>query len=263
VGNSQIVWKLGIWDSPIGYESSSDPLNPNFTRSYGYMLEPTTFTGLLGTYKLNDMISLSAGVANATQGNATDGAVPYETQKAYMGTIALTAPESWGWAKGATLNAGIINDDIGSASRHSGMGATWLYVGAVVPTPLTALKVGASFDYKDLHNTSRFSTRNPSDDNLWVAGLYANYQFNDKLDLNVRGEYGSAENVGFVWRGNSFNNAVGGHTSMELTATASYKLWENVLSRAEIRWDKAGTRAWDDTGRRNEVLLALNLIYQF
>src|SRR5208282_32095 len=42
VGNSGIDWKIGVWDTIIGYESSSDPLNPNFTRSYGYNVEPTT-----------------------------------------------------------------------------------------------------------------------------------------------------------------------------------------------------------------------------
>ncbi len=41
VGNG-IDWKIGVWDTIIGYESTSDPLNPNYTRSYGYTIEPTT-----------------------------------------------------------------------------------------------------------------------------------------------------------------------------------------------------------------------------
>src|SRR6266513_5165361 len=40
VGNG-IDWKIGVFDSIIGYESSESPNNPNFTRSYGYTIEPT------------------------------------------------------------------------------------------------------------------------------------------------------------------------------------------------------------------------------
>ena len=47
VGNG-IDWKMGVFDTVIGYESNSDPLNPNYTRSYGYTIEPTTHTGILG-----------------------------------------------------------------------------------------------------------------------------------------------------------------------------------------------------------------------
>src|ERR1019366_4540050 len=65
VGNG-IDWKVGVWDTIIGYESSSDPLNPNYTRSYGYNIEPTTHTGVLGTYKVSDEITVNAGVADSS-----------------------------------------------------------------------------------------------------------------------------------------------------------------------------------------------------
>ena len=62
VGNG-IDWKVGVFDTIIGYESTSDPLDPNYTRSYGYTIEPTTHTGVLATYKINDMVTVSAGIA--------------------------------------------------------------------------------------------------------------------------------------------------------------------------------------------------------
>src|SRR5450759_5705371 len=63
VGNG-IDWTVGVFDTIIGYESTSDPLNPNYTRSYGYTIEPTTHTGVLATYKVTDVLAISAGVAN-------------------------------------------------------------------------------------------------------------------------------------------------------------------------------------------------------
>ena len=64
VGNG-IDWKIGVFDTIIGYESTSSPLNPNYTHSYGYTMEPTTETGLLATYKFCDAFSVTAGMADS------------------------------------------------------------------------------------------------------------------------------------------------------------------------------------------------------
>src|SRR6266699_3202915 len=57
-------FKEGVFDSIVGYESVEGPSNPNYTRSYGHSLEPQTHTGILASYRVNDYISLSAGIAN-------------------------------------------------------------------------------------------------------------------------------------------------------------------------------------------------------
>ena len=269
VGNG-INWKVGVWDTNIGYESTSDPLNPNYTRSYGYSIEPTTHTGILAAYKVNDMIALQAGVADGSQvgsvsGFGTFGPDPVngrnvqESKKAYMGAVALTAPDSWGWVKGATLNAGIINNDDGPTSGNpANWGSTSYYFGATVPTPLAKLKVGAAFDYRDLHNAHFIGKA--SDSSVWVAGLYASYQATDKLSLNGRYEHLEA----------NVDRSIAGTALDEFTATAQYNLWANVLSRVEFRWDHSehftpyDSRAYGSAGiHDNAYMLALNLIYQF
>src|SRR5258708_28253905 len=139
VGNG-IDWKLGVFDTVIGYESTTDGNNPNYTRSYGYTIEPTTHTGLYGTYKISDLISVGAGVANTfgpTIGGANVGpfapsgrAFPpkAESYKTYMGTVSLTAPNSWGFLGGASLSGGTINGyNPGAAGTQNG-----LHVGAAV-----------------------------------------------------------------------------------------------------------------------------------
>ena len=55
---------VGVFDSVIGYESVEGPSNPNYTRSYGHSLEPQTHTGIMASYRVNEAISLSAGIAN-------------------------------------------------------------------------------------------------------------------------------------------------------------------------------------------------------
>ncbi|HEX5397692.1 MAG TPA: outer membrane beta-barrel protein [Verrucomicrobiae bacterium] len=274
IGNSGIDWKVGFWDTIIGYESSSRPLDPNFTSSYGWFIEPTSHTGILGTYKVNDLMSVSGGIANSTQGNASNGNIPgtygnpYESQKAYMGSVTLTAPDSWGWMKGGTLTSGVIVADNGSAST-TGNGTTWVYVGATIPTPMDALKFGVAFDYKDLHDGG--VSGNPSNDSIWVIGGYGSYQATDKLLLSVRGE-----NYCATAAGSSAGVPAEGHNVQEFTATAQYKLWQNVVSRLEFRWDHvAAGKAWDNTtsyngefysvtaAHKNEFLLAADFAYQF
>ena len=262
-----IDWKVGVFDSPLGYESTSDPLNPNYTRSYGYTLEPTTLTGVLAAYKVNDVVTVQAGIADTWSGY--NDRADKESQKTYLATIGLTAPDSWGWIKGATLNAG-FEDALGSGSSSaSGRGATSLYLGATVPTPIAKLKLGTAFDYYDDHNSTH---ANPSDDSIWAVGLYATYQATDKLTLNLRGEYLNEDGVSLndvpgVDYGWSYRHR---DAAEEITATAAYQLWANVLSRVEFRWDHLEHgKAFDnvaggyDPAHDNAYMLALNLIYQF
>lgn len=274
IGNG-IDWKVGVFDTVIGYESTSDPLDPNFTRSYGYTIEPTTHTGVLATYKFNDVLTVAGGVADTsnvgggafTFGSPTSGTV-YESQKTYMATIALTAPDSFGALKGATLNLGVING-VDSAAG-AGTRTDW-YVGATVPTPNSNISFGAAFDYLNYNNNA-----GGSDDSVWVAGLYSTIKASDKLSFNFRGEIVDATQLGATSAnpfaiGNSAAAAAAyaGHYAGELTATATYQLWANVLSRVEFRWDHVDGNAFGyaaGTGlpnRDNDFMLALNLIYQF
>ena len=270
IGNG-IDWKIGVFDTIIGYESTSDPLNPNFTRSYGYSIEPTTHTGILGTYKINDIITIQAGVADSsnvgTLVQPINGRAAYETQKTILGAIALTAPDSMGFMKGATLNFGAINSiDSNKTVLGAGTpGSTSYYVGATIPTPLTALKVGAAFDYLDLHNAS---VANSMDDSAWNIALYGAYQATDKLSFNARAEYLS-DGTGLLYpsAGGTPYSAV----AEEFTATMEYNLWANVISRVEFRWDHvehgnsfdSSTPGGSTADHANAYLIALNLIYQF
>ena len=46
VGNG-LDFKLGTFTEILGYEVYETGNNPNYTRSYGYEIEPTALTGLL------------------------------------------------------------------------------------------------------------------------------------------------------------------------------------------------------------------------
>jgi hypothetical protein len=252
VGNG-IDWKLGVFDTVIGYESNSSGLNPNYTHSYGYTMEPTTHTGLLATYGITSELSVSAGIADS-KGSLINDRTPQtsggysDSFKAYMASIAYTAPQSWGWAAGSTLSAGVVT---GASSYAGGTGvyydaATSYYAGVTMATPCTALKVGASFDYLA-------SYENPSP---WATALYATYQATPKLSFNTRGELAKPS---------------GGSTPtlFALTETVEYDMWANVMTRLEFRWDSRAQNVYggsiNESGslQRNAVMIALQAIYKF
>ncbi len=264
VGNG-IDWKVGVWDGLLGYESSSDPLNPNYTRSYGWTIDSKTLTGILATYKVNDLITVRAGVADSSDiGFGTVGVNPasFESQKAWLGDLQLTAPDGVGFMKGATFTVGVID----AAGNHTTLtpGSTGWYVGAMIPTPVSALKFGAAFDYVDEHNGGY--NGNPSNDSIWTAALYGSYQATDKLSFNLRAEYLDNQDAGALSPLTLYND----NTAEEITATAQYRLWANVLSRVEFRWDHVehgnafgANQAASTANRANDFMLALNLIFQF
>ena len=282
IGNG-LDFKLGVWDTIIGYEVFESPNNPNFTRSYGYSLEPTTHTGLLGTYQVCDTLSISAGIANTfgptINGRAfapnPAGQTPPNTQaeswKTYMASVTLTAPTNSGFLAGSTLSACVINGfnqglfdqktfvDSGGTIAHFGANETHYYVGGTINTPVSGLKFGAAFDDVEVHNAHG---------EIWSVGGYAAFQATEKLSL-----YGRAEYV--RQRGDFVLLAPMPEKTMELTATLQYDLWKNVLSRLELRWDRSlsGEKVWGPiteneaggpTGNlRNEFVLIANVVYKF
>ncbi len=263
VGNG-LDFKLGVFDGIIGYESHDSVNNPNYTRSYGTTIEPHTHTGLLATYQVSDMVRFAAGIANTFGPAINERANPpkAESYKTYMAAVSLTAPESFGYAKGATLDAGVVNG-ANKAINGGTTAQTSFYTGVTVPTPVTALKVGASYDYAGVNSSATTESTYAN-----VFAWYASYQATDKLSFHGRGEY--------LWQNN--NLVAVDHIPSKVfaaTGTVQYDLWKNVLSRLEIRWDHSangqvayggGFAADGDPlppTKKNAVLIAANVIYKF
>jgi hypothetical protein len=268
LGNG-ITWKMGVQDDIIGYEGNTDGANPNYTRSVGYYLEPTTLLGLVGTYQISSMFTVQAGIADATYnipGTAPTGDGTLSA-KAYVGTVAFTAPDSWGFLKGGTANLGVVANPEKNGQYN-------YYAGFTIPTPLNVLKVGGSFDLVSINNQiTPNGNGNNNNDSGWVAAGYANVQATDKLAFNLRGEVydlkgGTAANPLNPYNNQGKTDGVG----EELTATVQYNLWANVTSRAEIRWDHSDegfpfaggpSSPGNTTHVADSFILALNVIYTF
>lgn len=257
VGNG-LEFKLGTWDTIIGYEVFEAGNNPNYSRSWGFGIEPIVHTGALASYKVNDMLSLSAGVAgrgDISQINARSGK---NSVLSYLGNITFTAPESAGSLKGSTLYAGIIDSGIDNSSSIHGdtqQDVINYYVGATVPTPLPGLSVGASYDYRAnaLFNESWES----------AIGGYLGYQATEKLKLNARVEYANGSPGAFGVSSVATTPVVDQTQFLGTTLTADYALWASAITRLEFRWDKDLKDAQTLGNADNILSVALNVIYKF
>ena len=185
-----------------------------------------------------------------------------------MASVNLTAPDSFGSFKGASLYGGVING-FNSGAVNGGVSAqTSWYAGLTVPTPLTGLKLGASYDYAGTsHDTATATPATYRD----AFAVYASIQATEKLSFHTRGEY--------FWQGHALAGPGLPSKVLAITETLQYDLWKNVLSRLEVRWDhQAGTanapagtpdRAYGGElpggapSKRNAFLVAANIIYKF
>jgi hypothetical protein len=245
VGNG-LDLKMGVFDAIIGYEGFSNRDNPNYSRNMAYNLQPFNHTGLLGGYQINDLVSAQFGVANTGSNVLTDRAAD-SSDISYMGSIAVEAPENFGVLAGATVYVGYMEFGGGGDEQQN------LYVGSTIPTPIDGLALGAAWD--NIQNI----TGNGGDANI-LAG-YISYQATDKMSVNGRIEYLDGDQ-GVLF--NATNNGVAVDSEMlSLTGTVQYDLWDNVLTRAEVRWDSQEDGDGLYGGDDDILTFTLNAIYSF
>lgn len=251
VGNG-LDFKMGVIDTIVGYEVFESPNNPNFSRSYGYALEPANHVGLLASYHVADWLSVSGGVANTAYGPINGRGQMYgeaETEKTYMGSLVLTAPDSFGPLAGSVLYAGVVD---GSAFGNT-EDTTVVYVGGTFKTGLTGLSIGAAWDYRDDGPGVNSLVQNRA---YAVAG-YLTYAFTEKFRANARCDYLNADDGTFTAVNNEAEHL------LATTLTLDYSLWDNVLTRAEFRWDHSlnGDQPYDTD--KNAYTLTANVVYKF
>jgi len=284
VGNG-LDFKVGVWDTIVGYEVFEAGNNPNYSRSYGYYLEPYTHTGVLASYQVSDVLTIQGGIADdATRINYHSSRGKFT----YMGGLTLTAPDSMGFLSGAQLSGGVI-----SQGRKGMPNAYNYYVGLTAPTPIEQVSVGAAFDY---YGTSEYS--NDTTEYGYSLAGYVVCQATEKMKLAGRVEWAKTGDALFAGRtvedriqqltGDNDSDSAScykegrssdiagliGETGIEpvasveqeflaTTVTLDYSLWANVISRAEFRWDHDLNGAQSIAGMKNAYSLALNVIYNF
>jgi hypothetical protein len=305
VGNGLDIY-MGKFVTFLGYEVIESPANLNFSRGLLFTNAiPLTHTGIYADYKFNDTIEVKLGIVdgwnNSTSPsiNSSGSAVgsnfvnnQSSFGKAITGQINITAP-----GKNANIAQSFIYSPQGEAI---GAGYAPPLVAAAAPATFSSMDNGPVFVYdiwgnwnptfvKDSALTLGFnadfgfngasgSATIPglpvtgvnwidSDSNTWYGvALYASYKVTKVITLSARGEY-LHEDAGTDPK---FGAAEVNNDDFSETLTASFSIWDNLLTRIEYRYDHVVTGATynaDFTGNKalynsqNEI--SLNAVYSF
>jgi len=251
---------LGLFDTVVGYETEASGENPNVIRSFGYLIEPHTHTGLLASTEVVEGVDISVGLTNGFDSagvnpQTNDG----HAQFGYVAAASLTAPESLGFLSGSTLYVGYVNGNNESTGQNA-KDDELLYIGATLDTPIDNLSLGIAYDDRE------FADR--ADRNADAISFYAAYQLSDSLSLAGRYEIADL-NPNFAAAG----LAGPPNDTLEITTlTIGYSLWENVLTRLEFGWERgagnypAAARnalGYVMDGQGDSSYFALNAFYSF
>ncbi len=261
LGNG-LEFKLGVFDTLVGYEVFEAGNNAHYSRSYGFYLEPLVHTGLLLSYEFCEAVTVNAGIADPNNilvnPNTINARTGVNSLFSYMGSIIITAPETAGILEGGTLTGGIIDHAIDQEPD-----IIQCYLGGSIPAPLPNVTLGIAYDYRGNRSGQGVDSRHAHA----LAGYLA-WQASEKLELAARGEYafgtsgitalGSPESW-YLSKPGRDNELLG------ITATIDYSFWAGTITRLEFRWDRdlSGTGVFNDGNDMNCLSLALNVIYNF
>jgi hypothetical protein len=296
VGNGLDIY-AGKFVTFLGYEVIESPANLNFSRGLLFTNAiPLTHTGVYADYKFNDTFEAKLGIVDGWNNSVSPGSVggggvtdaqddyPFGG-KSITGQLNINDP-----GKNANITQSFIYSPSGQPSNGgAGFGAPdngpiFVYDiwGNWNPTFVkdSALTLGfnADFGYNGasggpLQTNPAFGSGTPGggadvlDSNTWYGiALYASYKVNKVITVSARGEY--------LHEDSAFNPKFGApltnNDDFSETLTVAFNIWDNLLTRAEYRYDhvvngtalQAGTFAGSATYQdQNEV--SLEAVYSF
>ncbi len=233
VGNGLEV-KAGKFVTWIGYEVIEAHDNPNYSRAmaFGYTI-PFAHTGVGVSYQFNDLVRYSQYLVNGW-----DNALDENDAKSTGGQLVLTPSEDqtggipvefyFNWIAG--------QEGPGGAGDDSRFVLDWIITAQLNDQWGVALNI----DYGE----SEFEDAPAMDSDWFAIAGYATYQYTDALGFAMRLEYFSDENgnrtglVGAVPVDPTF--LPGEDLEVwEITGTVNYWVTDNLLTRAELRYDSA------------------------
>jgi hypothetical protein len=264
IGNGLDIY-AGKFVTFLGYEVIESPANLNFSRGLLFTnLIPLTHTGVYADYKFNSTFEAKLGIVDAWNNSTSSSAAAFPASsgnsfgKAITGQLNINAPGG-----NANITQSFIYSPQGepgvvgtSGSQFVGVYDIW---GNWNPTFIkdNALLLGFNGDVGQDQGTA-----------FYGIALYAQYKFTKVFSLAGRAEYihdDSSPAGGAKYGAASVSGAaVGAQDDFSYTLTASFNVWDNLLTRVEYRIDDdSGTSSAPGVGHQLNSEISLNAVYSF
>jgi hypothetical protein len=260
IGNGLDIY-AGKFVTFLGYEVIESPANLNFSRGLLFTnLIPLTNTGVYADYKFNSTVEAKLAIVDGWNDSTSPSAPGSSSDfgKAIMGQVNVNAPGG---------NANITQSFIYSPQGEPGDGTNGGY------------NTGSAFEgvYDIWGNWNPTFVKNSAfllgfngdigqaaGSGFYGIALYAQYKFTKVFSLAGRAEYihddsSTQPKFGVV----GANGVAGAQDDYAYTLTASFNMWDNLLTRIEYRIDdlSGNTTGTGHTSIQNEI--SLNAVYSF
>lgn len=231
---SGVTFKLGKFETLLGYEVLDSYKNPNVTHGLLFTWAiPLYHEGLLATGALMEGVSWSAGLVNGF-----NNVIENNDGKAFVGQIAATAGPFFGAFNAFYGPETSDNTVSGNPVGQPGTTDDLMILDAVATFNASdTISLWANADYGMQDNQTVAGQVGDKDADYWGVAVGSKIKFGEKLAFAVRGEYFQDEDAlrsSFEGVGPTDNSDVKAYSA---TGTLSYMLAQNLMMRGEFRWD--------------------------
>jgi hypothetical protein len=168
----------GKFAALLGYESFEAGPNPFYSHSYLFSAVPFTHTGVLGSYQINDQLSVKLGVTRGWDTATEDN----------NDALDVIGRVSYQFSRLLTLD---VNYSVGPENSNDN-GHYRVAIDPVIRWQVsTALQLGMEglYVYDGGRNAVLHESSTHAYGDFWGAALYASYKINDNFTFNARAEY--------------------------------------------------------------------------
>lgn len=245
--------QVGQMNSILGFEADERPANMNITQGSNAAFDPGPSPGVLITYPVTDIakvlfgvnngngLSSNTGLDNSNDGYAFVGGLNLHNTGGNAETQLAVQYSPWG-------DQGVADTGDNTATLGLNWWGTW--------SPKFANdKLLLAFN-TSLWNVDRVQLGTNESATYVTGALYAKYQFTDLFSLAGRAEYTHTDNADFV-----FDNGLRSDDLYSVTLTAGFNVAENLLLRAEYRFDVGNNVSNNDGDTQHSV--SLEAVYTF
>jgi hypothetical protein len=242
VGKYGISLKGGRFATLIGAESFRQDANFNITRGINWALQPVNHTGLLASGHCDGCgLDWSVGVVNSYSDTMSDrdnekgviGGLKWSGETLAFGVNAFYGGDAGDFATWGPITA-TSEDGIRRSGDKIGVADAILWW-----NPTDNFSSWINYDYYWFHNNDNDQT--PS--SIHTVAIASRFGFTERAGIALRGEY--------QWWDLASNSFTGSGPAPELqmyaiTGTFDYALTENLIVKAEARYDVGKARGTED-----------------
>ena len=249
IGSGLTVW-IGKFATLHGAEVIESYMNWNASRGLLFNNAiPFTHTGIRAFYNwLDGKVTTGLGLVNGW-----DNVIDNNNFKDIEAMVKWTPSENFSIAQNFMVGSQIVEDQ-GDMRYLFDTVATWV----PLPNDLPKLTLMANFDYGTEERLGKISPALEGGPADWQGyALYAKYDLYDWLTLAARWEQ--------FWDDQGARTGTAALNQLwEMTYTADFKVYKNLLTRLEYRHDNADSKtAFDGGTAQNQDTVGASFIYLF